>query len=76
MCNIGHALGIAIKSVNTAAIEAKARADADAAAAKATQATNAKLAQKNRSRNLSLLATGAGDTGTMQPGAGKTTLGA
>lgn len=76
MCNIGRALGIAPKPVNTAAIEAKARADAEAAAASATQATNAKLAQKNRSRGLSLLATGAGDTGTMQPGVGKTTLGA
>lgn len=76
MCNIGKALGIAPKSVDTAAIERKARADAEAAAASATQAANTKLAQRNRSRNLSLLATGAGDTGSMQPGAGKTTLGA
>lgn len=76
MCNIGRALGLAPKPVDTAAIERKAKADAEAAAASATQATNAKLAQKNRSRSLSLLATGAGDTGTMAPTAGKTTLGA
>lgn len=80
MCNIGRALGLAPKPVDTAAIEQKARQDADAAAAEAaaktTQASNAKRAQKNRSRGLSLLATGAGDTGTMAPSAGKTTLGA
>jgi hypothetical protein len=76
MCNIGQALGIAPKPVDTAAIERKAKADAEAAAASATQATNAKMATRNRSRNLSLLATGAGDTGALQTSTGKTTLGA
>lgn len=48
-----------------------------AAETSAAQATNAKLAARNRRRGASLLATGAGDTGALQgQTASKTVLGA
>ncbi len=48
-----------------------------AAETAAAQATNAKLAARNRRRGASLLATGAGDTGALQgQTASKTVLGA
>lgn len=53
------------------------RLAAEAAQTSASQAANAKLAARNKRRGASLLATGAGDTGALQPaGAGKTVLGA
>lgn len=53
------------------------RLAAEAAATGAAQAANAKLADRNRRRSASLLATGAGDTGMVQsPTASKTVLGA
>jgi len=53
------------------------RLAAEAAQTKAVQAANSKLAARNKRRGASLLATGAGDTGALQPaGAGKTVLGA
>ena len=53
------------------------RLAAEAAQTKASQVANAKLAARNKRRGASLLATGAGDTGALQPaGAGKTVLGA
>ena len=53
------------------------RLAAEAVQTKASQAANAKLAARNKRRGASLLATGAGDTGALQPaGAGKTVLGA
>ena len=53
------------------------RLAAEAAHTKASQAANSKLAARNKRRGASLLATGAGDTGALQPaGAGKTVLGA
>lgn len=47
-----------------------------AADASAAQSSNAKLAERNKRRSTSLLATGAGDTGMVQTNGGKTTLGA
>lgn len=48
-----------------------------AAETSAAQATNAKLAARNKRRGASLLATGAGDTGALQgQTASKTVLGA
>lgn len=59
-----------------AAIDAP-RLAAEAVDTKASQSANAKLAARNRRRGASLLATGAGDTGALQPaGGGKTVLGA
>lgn len=53
------------------------RLAAEAAQTKASQAANSKLAVRNKRRGASLLATGAGDTGALQPaGAGKSVLGA
>lgn len=53
------------------------RLAAEAAATGAAQAANAKLADRNRRRSASLLATGAGDTGMAQGvTASKTVLGA
>lgn len=53
------------------------RLAAEAAQTSATQSANAKLAARNKRRGASLLATGAGDTGALQPaGGGKTVLGA
>lgn len=53
------------------------RLAAEAAATSAAQAANAKLAERNRRRYASLLATGAGDTGIVQGAtASKTVLGA
>lgn len=43
---------------------------------KAAQSANAKLAARNRRRGSSLLATGAGDAGVVQPAGGKSVLGA
>ena len=61
----------------TAAMLAAPRLAAEAAQTQAAQAANAKLAARNKRRGASLLATGAGDTGALQPaGAGKTVLGA
>lgn len=60
-----------------AAMLAAPRLAAEAAQTQAVQAANAKLAARNKRRGASLLATGAGDTGALQPaGAGKTVLGA
>lgn len=60
-----------------AAMLAAPRLAAEAAQTQASQAANAKLAARNKRRGASLLATGAGDTGALQPaGAGKTVLGA
>jgi hypothetical protein len=47
-----------------------------AADASATQSANAKLAERNKRRSTSLLATGAGDTGLVQTNGGKSVLGA
>ena len=59
------------------AMIAAPRLAAEAAQTQASQAANAKLAARNKRRGASLLATGAGDTGALQPaGAGKTVLGA
>lgn len=53
------------------------RLAAEAAATSAAQAANAKLAERNRRRYASLLATGAGDSGMVQGAtASKTVLGA
>lgn len=53
------------------------RLAAEAAATSAAQNANSKLAERNRRRAASLLATGAGDTGMVQsPTASKTVLGA
>ena len=60
-----------------AAMLAAPRLAAEAAQTQAAQAANAKLAARNKRRGASLLATGAGDTGALQPaGAGKSVLGA
>ena len=60
-----------------AAMLAAPRLAAEAAQTQAAQAANAKLAARNKRRGASLLATGAGDAGALQPaGAGKTVLGA
>lgn len=60
-----------------AAMLAAPRLAAEAAQTQAGQAANAKLAARNKRRGASLLATGAGDTGALQPaGAGKSVLGA
>lgn len=61
----------------TAAMLAAPRLAAEAAQTQASQAANSKLAARNKRRGASLLATGAGDTGALQPaGAGKSVLGA
>ena len=61
----------------TAAMLAAPRLAAEAAQTQAAQAANSKLAARNKRRGASLLATGAGDTGALQPaGAGKSVLGA
>lgn len=52
------------------------RIAAEAAQTSAAQASNAKLAARNKRRGASLLATGAGDTGLVQAPGGKTALGA
>lgn len=52
------------------------RLAAEAAQTSAAQSANAKLATRNKRRGASLLATGAGDTGLIQPSGGKSVLGA
>ena len=52
------------------------RLAAEAANTSAAQDANAKLAARNKRRSVSLLATGAGDTGLVQAAGGKSVLGA
>jgi hypothetical protein len=73
---VGKAVGINTDQPSSAGAgpsPAQAQALADTSAA---QASNAKLAARNKRRGASLLATGAGDTGSVQTTFGKSVLGA
>jgi len=70
---------VGLNQAQQSAAPAQAQAPAQQQAmadTQAAQSSNAKLAERNRRRGASLLATGAGTTGLVQSAGGKTSLGA